>query len=337
MDRPRAAATADAGVPTRPRSSSFFGLLPESISHEGYSAKPVHSYWDDFWALEGPEGRRRTSPRALGREDLRTRWARIRDEFAADLHASIARVRATRGIDFIPGSADLADFDATSTTIALDPAGELGRLPAQALARTFERYWTRSSSAGATARRLGGLHAVRAPQRRRVRAARVAGARARAPRVLPDGRRPAGVERLGGGRSASEPRKVRFVGDIPHAWVGSDFIRSVLDFFACERESDGALVLAAGIPARWLAGGAEVGVRGLRTPHGKLTWSMRREAKTGALRIRVAGGITVPPGGFALRAPLSRGPHRATIGGKPARLVGDELVIRRVPADILVR
>jgi hypothetical protein len=31
----------------------FYGLLPESISHEGYSARPVHSYWDDFFALRG--------------------------------------------------------------------------------------------------------------------------------------------------------------------------------------------------------------------------------------------------------------------------------------------
>ena len=30
-----------------------FGLMPASISHEGYSAKPMHSYWDDFWALTG--------------------------------------------------------------------------------------------------------------------------------------------------------------------------------------------------------------------------------------------------------------------------------------------
>lgn len=30
-----------------------FGLMPESISHEGYSAKPMHSYWDDFFAMKG--------------------------------------------------------------------------------------------------------------------------------------------------------------------------------------------------------------------------------------------------------------------------------------------
>ncbi len=30
-----------------------YGLLPESMSHEGYMAHPVHAYWDDFWALRG--------------------------------------------------------------------------------------------------------------------------------------------------------------------------------------------------------------------------------------------------------------------------------------------
>ncbi len=36
-----------------PENRIFYGLLPESISHEGYSAKPMHSYWDDFFALRG--------------------------------------------------------------------------------------------------------------------------------------------------------------------------------------------------------------------------------------------------------------------------------------------
>ncbi len=31
----------------------FYGLMPESISHEGYSAKPMHSYWDDFFTIRG--------------------------------------------------------------------------------------------------------------------------------------------------------------------------------------------------------------------------------------------------------------------------------------------
>ena len=37
----------------QPGREAFYGLMPASISHEGYSAKPMHSYWDDFWALRG--------------------------------------------------------------------------------------------------------------------------------------------------------------------------------------------------------------------------------------------------------------------------------------------
>ena len=53
-----------------------------------------------------------------------------------------------------------------------------------------------------------------------------------------------------------DPRQPRFVGDMPHGWVASDFIRAVLDLFAFERDGDHALVLAAGVPPEWLAGRA---------------------------------------------------------------------------------
>jgi hypothetical protein len=32
---------------------AYYGLVTESISHEGYSAKPMHSYWDNFFTLKG--------------------------------------------------------------------------------------------------------------------------------------------------------------------------------------------------------------------------------------------------------------------------------------------
>ena len=34
-------------------SLAFYGIMPESISHEGYSSKPMHSYWDDFFTVRG--------------------------------------------------------------------------------------------------------------------------------------------------------------------------------------------------------------------------------------------------------------------------------------------
>lgn len=296
-----------------PGKLAFFGLLPESISHEGYSAKPVHSYWDDFWALAGLKDAVWLAG-ALGREGLAEEWTAVRDELANDLHASIARVLATRGIDFVPGSADLADFDATSTTIALDPAGELGRLPEPALTRTFERYW-----AEFVRRRDSTSWEDYTPyELRNVGAFVRLGWRDRAHEILGwflEDRRPpewkAWAEGVG-----REPRKPRFVGDIPHAWVGSDFVRVVLDMFAYDRPSDGALVLGAGIPSRWLDGGGEVGVRNLRTPYGPLTWSMRRDPR-GRIHVRITGGMRIPPGGLLLHLPDT--PER-TVRRLPATL-----------------
>ncbi|TMG94618.1 MAG: discoidin domain-containing protein, partial [Betaproteobacteria bacterium] len=51
VDRLRQSERNDANLASGTR--AFYGLLPASISHEGYSEKPMHSYWDDFWALKG--------------------------------------------------------------------------------------------------------------------------------------------------------------------------------------------------------------------------------------------------------------------------------------------
>ena len=307
----------------------FFGLLPESISHEGYSAKPVHSYWDDFWALKGLEDATDLAG-ALGREDLRARWAAVRDEFSRDLIASLSGTISSRGLPYIPGSAELADFDPTATTIALDPAGLAERLPRRELIATFERYFDEFRR-----RRDGKTWDAYTPYEIRTVGTFVRlGWRERAEELLDffmAGRRPAGwngwAEVVG-----REPRAPRFIGDMPHAWVGADFIRSVLDLFAWERASDGALVLAAGIPAGWLREGPSVAVRRLRTPHGPLDYTLRREKQ--GLRFSI-GRLSLPPGGIALRPPLEAPPRRVTVNGKPVSFSGEELVLRRLPATVL--
>jgi hypothetical protein len=308
----------------------FFGLLPESISHEGYSAKPVHSYWDDFWALKGLKDATDLAA-ALGREDLRSRWAAIRDEFEKDLSASLSRTITSRGIDYIPGAAELADFDPTATTIALDPTGAFELLPRSELLGTFERY-----DAEFRRRRdeQTAWDAYTPYEIRTVGAFVRLGWRERARELLDfflGGRRPAQwnqwAEVVG-----REMRAPRFVGDMPHAWVGADFIRSALDLFAWEREKDGALVLAAGIPSLWLRGGPGVAVRGLRTPHGLLDYTLRNEKR--GLRFSVTGPA-MPPGGLALRPPFEAPPRRVSVNGTDVPFSGEELMIRMLPADVL--
>jgi hypothetical protein len=112
----------------QPGQEQFLGLLPPSISHEGYSAKPMHSYWDDFFALRGLRDAAFLA-RELGLTSDADRLARDRDEFTADLRASLTAALRAHNIDYVPGCADLGDFDATSTTIAFSPCAATGITP----------------------------------------------------------------------------------------------------------------------------------------------------------------------------------------------------------------
>ena len=198
------------------RAHDPYGLVTESISHEGYSAKPVHSYWDDFFAIQGVPGIQR------------------------DLLASMNKIIEQHHLDYVPASVELADFDPTSTAIAISPLGI--QLPP--LRRTYERYFAETAKPrddwtpyemriiGAMVRLGDRAHALELIER-----------------FMAD-RRPAAwnewAEVVG-----RDYRKPRFIGDMPHAWVASDFVRSILEAVAYDRE-DGALVVGAGVPAAWL-------------------------------------------------------------------------------------
>ena len=307
------------------RGKDAFGLLPESISHEGYSAKPVHSYWDDFFAYRGLDDAVDLA-RELGRDDLVTKWGARRDEFLADLLASIGRVRAKAGIDYVPGSADLADFDSTATTVALDPAGLEEVLPRAALEATFERFFAELSArrSGAKAwevytpyeiRHVGAF--LRLGWKERAHAALDFYLADRRP--LPWNQWPEVVGR--------EPRAERFLGDLPHGWVATDFVRSALDLFAYERRGDRSLVLAAGVPAAWLdlagerPGGIAVG--DLSTPWGKLSYRLRRQRGGVRYEIGLEGEGPPPPGGLVLSWPLSGRLGSARVNGVPAAIEAD--------------
>jgi hypothetical protein len=228
---------------------AFEGLVTESISHEGYSAKPMHSYWDDVFCLRGLEDA--GAPEAA--------------QFRRDIAASMARTMREHHIDYVPASAELGDFDPTSTAIAISPLNLTSLMPRTAVEQTYAEYLARvvrprddytpyeMRIIGALIRLGDRTHALELLDR-----------------FLLD-RRPlawngwAEVVR-------TSYRKPGFIGDMPHAWVASDFIRSVLDAVAYERE-DGAIVVGAGVPARWLP----LHVGPLPTASGAIDARMRRE------------------------------------------------------------
>ena len=254
----------------------FFGLMPPSISHEGYSDKPAYAYWDDFWALRGYKDAVQIAL-ALGDTATAKAWAASRDEFSADLAASIAATARHYGLDHIAGAADRGDFDATSTTMALNPAQAEDLAPAL-LRGTFARYW-----ADARARMDGKPWTDYTPyELRNISALVRLGHVDEAQRLLTwffGHQRPAGWNQWAE-VVRPDPREARFLGDMPHAWISSDYLRAALDLFAYEREASQSLVLGAGLPASWRASG-DIGVTGLSTAWGRVDYRLERRAEVG--------------------------------------------------------
>ena len=302
-----------------PERQAYFGLMPPSISHEGYSDKPAYSYWDDFWSATGYRSAGALA-RALGEDDDAQQLARQGASFQEELLASLQRSMRQHHLDVLPGSADRGDVDPASSTVALSPAGLQGVVPPGVLERTFERYW-----ADFRARRDGTRpwQAYTPYEWRAVGALVRLGQRRRAWDVMGwlyrDQRPPGWLEWAEVvGRNARQPR---FIGDMPHGWVASDQIRSALDLFAYEDEGRRSLVLGAGLAPAWLAGDG-VWVRGLRTPYGELQWhaSMRTRRGRRHVAFELAPLRDAPPGGIVLRGPWPAG-ARVRVDGQ--RVVGD--------------
>lgn len=307
---------------------AFYGLMPASISHEGYSAKPMHSYWDDFWALGGYEAAIRIA-RALNEKKQMSAFIASRDEFRSDLYRSLQVAMRTHKIDYLPGAAELGDFDATSTTIALTPVGETQMLPPNELNATFERYWKQF-----TARRNDTTWDAYTPYEWRNLGAFIRLRWRERGQQLSDffmaDRRPAAwnqwAEVVG-----REERKPRFIGDMPHGWVASDYGRSLLDMFAFERQADETLVLMAGVPEAWTQKEG-FSVRNLRTPFGPLSYSLQVEDDRSVLTIE---DIKMPVGGMAVAWPGEGPPRHHSIQQGFGRWMGTELRINKLPFTIV--
>jgi hypothetical protein len=310
------------------------GLLPVSVSHEGYLAQPVHSYWDDFWALRGLRDAVDLA-RAAGHEAKAQRWAASSSRLAAALFASIEATRARRGLDFIPGSVEWADFDPTATANAIDlldvPEGldVPDGLDRRAVEQTFDKYladW-RAKRSGALAWSNYTPYEIR-----------IIGALVRL------GRRDAALELLQFFLSDRRPqpwnqwpeiawrdRKApAHVGDLPHTWIAAEYVLAVRSLFAYEREADQSLILAAGLAPAWMEG-AGVRVDGMPTLRGALSYSLRRMNED-TVRFEIGGGIA---GKLILRPPLSAPLRGVTVDGMPhASFDGNSVTLLHTPAQV---
>ncbi|MEK8023066.1 MAG: discoidin domain-containing protein [Candidatus Hydrogenedentota bacterium] len=294
--------------------SEFYGILPESNSHEGYFPG-VHSYWDDFWALRGLEDAAVLAT-ALGRRPAAARYRAEEKRLRADLYNSIKRVRALKSVDFIPGCAEKGDFDATSTSIAISACGELAHLRAdsilsRALEATYDRY-TRELAPRFDGRPWGTFTPYEARNvEAMVRLGRRIDAVKLADFLIEPCMRPAGWNLL--------PEVVHFdrstgsyIGDMPHTWVGADLINALRSIFVIDEED--RVELAAGVPVEWLAGTEEVSVTNLPAARGRITWSLNRTAPDRV--VFQASGTAKPRSGFVLKHPFPEALRSIRINGR---------------------
>jgi hypothetical protein len=309
-----------------------YGLLPESASHEGYLAHPVHSYWDDFWGLRGLLDAAAIAT-ALGKPKEAAHFKEQALYFRAALRESIRTVIADKNLDYVPGSVEWADFDPTATSNAvslLQFADDLPAEPLDAMFDLFVRDFRRKHSGEME------WNNYTAYEIRIVGALVRLGKRAEANELLEvflDDRRPLRWNQWPE-ISWRDPRSPGHLGDVPHTWIAAEFMLAFASLFAFEREADDSLVIGAGVPSKWLAGGKVVAVQGLGTWHGALDLSMKLD---GELLVELGGDIRVPAGGLVLRPPLPGRIRSVTVNGRTLeKFEADEVTVHVLPATVRI-
>jgi len=311
---------------------AYYGLVPESISHEGYSAKPMHSYWDNFFTMKGLKDAAEIE-RILGETEEYDRIRKQRDDFRENLYNSLRLAMKVRGIDYIPGCVELGDFDATSTTIALSPCNELNNLPKPQVYNTFDRYYEffgarrdgRRDWVNYTPyenRLIGSFILLDQPER----------AHALIDFFLGD-QRPQGWHHWAE-VVWKESRRTGFIGDMPHTWVGSDFINAIRTMFVYENEYDSTLVLGAALYQDWIDTPGGMSVERLPTYYGELSYAIKKE--NNLYRIALYGDIDLPENGIRVRNfNGSKMPLKVVVNGEETTDYNErEIPVRIFPAEL---
>jgi hypothetical protein len=311
---------------------AIYGLVPESISHEGYSAKPMHSYWDDFFIMKGLKDAVEIQ-KILGEKDQYMRMKGICDTFRINLYSSLQLAMKNKGIDYIPGCAELGDFDATSTTIALTPCNELNNLPKPQVYNTFDRYFQNFRE-----RRDGEINWVNyTPYENRLTGSFIMLDQPdRAHELIEfflDCRRPLGWDQWPE-VVWKDYRTPQFIGDMPHTWVGSDFINAIRNMFVYEDEADQSLVLASALYQDWIDTPGGMSVENLPTYYGEISYAVKKEENR--YRFSLYGDVKIPARGICIRNfNGSKLPAKVVINGHDT---GDfnnrEIRIHVFPADV---
>ncbi len=276
---------------------AYYGLVPESISHEGYSAKPMHSYWDNFFTMKGLKDAAEIQ-KILGEKESYERIKKVRDTFKENLYNSLQLAMKTRKINYIPGCVELGDFDATSTTIALTPCNELKNLPKPQVYNTFDKYYEFFKN-----RRDGKIDWINYTpyENRLIGSFIILDQPERAHELIEfflNDQRPQGWNHWAE-VVWKDYRIPRYIGDMPHTWCGSDFINAIRSMFVYENEYDQSLVLASALYQDWIDSPEGMSVENLPTYYGEISYSIKKE--NNKYLFSISGDVKLPSNGIKIK------------------------------------
>ncbi len=306
----------------------YYGLLPESTSHEGYDLK--HSFWDDFWGIKGWEDGMEMAA-ILNRDDLLDWMKRERDDFKTCVLGSIQRIGEKRHIDYMPGCVELADLDPTSTAAAVIYCDLLHDLPSDKLNVTYDRLFDDISN------RLkpGATYRFTPYEMRNIGALLRMGRKSEALTLLRfqlKHMRPSAWRHFAE-VAHSDERYPCYIGDMPHTWVCAEYMHGVRNLFLYEENEK--LILGAGIDSAWLADGEPVKFEKFPTWYGTLSgkWQMTPD---GVLHVRFDGDAK-PPKGFVLVRPEFPPGGTLTINGETLENnTSERITFDTLPVEIIL-
>jgi hypothetical protein len=127
------------------------------------------------------------------------------------------------------------------------------------------------------------------------------------------------------------PKTPKFIGHMPHTWVGSDYINAVRSFFVYEDEAHSSLVIGEGLLEDWMDSPEGIEVNHLPTFYGELNYSIQ---KTGAnYRVNLMGNIKMPQVKIRIKNFKNEVPKQVFINNKSfSNFNLNEVMVKEFPA-----
>jgi len=128
----------------------------------------------------------------------------------------------------------------------------------------------------------------------------------------------------------------QFIGDIPHTWVGSDFINAIRTLFVYENEYDQSLVIASALYQDWIDSPEGMSVENLPTYYGEISYSIKKVSDN--YHFSITGDVKLPANGIKIKNfNGSKLPKKVTVNGNEIKEYNEkEISTKEMPAEIMI-